>query len=349
MGSAESPKNMKAAVISEFQKPVQIVTQPVPSPAADQLLVKVTSSSLCNSDLAAWLGHVGARTPYCPGHEPVGIIESVGSATRGFQPGDRVGFMPHSQTCMECPECVSGQHRYCEKKTCVGFHVPWGGFSQYCLADPISTVKLPDGLKDEWAAPLLCAGVTAYGAIKKAAVVVPGGMTLNVIGCGGVGHLVIQYAKAMGYRVRGFDISPDKLSLATHSGAFETHRSDQLSPKDKAQTKALQARATIVASGSPAAYELAFPLTATHGRVIAVGVSKDTVPVNLLEMVTRDLSLVATNQGSRQELAECLEIAAATGDIRPVVEMRGFGELEEGFRHMAAGKVSGRLVYRLWE
>jgi propanol-preferring alcohol dehydrogenase len=144
------------------------------------------------------------------------------------------------------------------------------------------------------------------------------------------------------------DISDEKLVLAQHSGADEVHRSDQISVQDKQQTKSLRARATIVASGSSAAYEMALPLTASHGHTIAIGVSPQRVPVNLLEMVTRDLSLVATNQGSRQELAECLEIAATAG-LKPEVEIRQLDELEEGFRELMEGNVSGRLVYRLWK
>lgn len=169
-------------------KPLEIRENiPVPTPDANQILVKVTASSLCMSDIAGWAGHVGAQLPFCGGHEPVGIVAKVGSAVSGFAKGDRVGFMPASATCGSCKECIRGCHRFCVQKKSVGFSGMYGGFSQFCLADPLSTAKIPDGLPDEIAAPLLCAGVTAYGALKKVALRQTAGTTINIIGSGGVG------------------------------------------------------------------------------------------------------------------------------------------------------------------
>ncbi|KAI9925905.1 hypothetical protein ASPWEDRAFT_173995 [Aspergillus wentii DTO 134E9] len=328
---------MRAATVVEYNKPLQILNIPIPTPSQDQILVKVTACSLCNSDLAGWLGVVGAVAPYCPGHEPVGVIESVGSAVRGFKKGDRAGFMPSSFTCKDCNECQTGNHRFCNKKTSVGFQGPYGGFSQYAVADPLSTVKIPDALSDEVTAPLLCAGVTAYGALRK---VPPGVQSVNVIGCGGVGHLVIQYAKALGYYVRGFDVNDKKLGLAARSGADETFYSTDATHAD-------QASATIVATGAVAAYKAAFAVTANHGRIIAIGVPKGEIPVSLLDMVKRDLSLVATNQGSKEELEEALEIAVQH-QIAPEYEIRQLDQLNDGFQEMMKGESHGRLVYRLW-
>lgn len=172
----------------QFNQPLTVLSDvPIPSASPSQLLVKVTASSLCMSDIAGWMGAVGAQVPFCAGHEPVGTVAEVGSAVKGFAIGDRVGFMPASETCNDCSECMSGNHRFCSAKVSVGFHGPCGGFSSYCLADPLSTTKIPDGLSDEEAAPLLCAGVTAYAALKKVALMQPGGTAINVIGAGGVG------------------------------------------------------------------------------------------------------------------------------------------------------------------
>ena len=251
------------------------------------------------------MGVVGAVTPYCGGHKPVGVVEAVGSSVRGFVKGERVGCMPASSTCHDCNECMSGNHRFCEKQTSVGFKGPYGGFSEFCLADPQSTVKIPEALANEIAAPLLCAGVTAYGALKKVAQFLIGGKAINVIGCGGVGHLVIMYAKAIGYQVHGFDISEDKLRLAKDCGADKVYDSTTISDADITQFDA-----TIVASGAGPAYDLAFKATANHGRVIAIGVPRGDISVSILNMIKRDLSLIPTNQGTKRELAEALEIAA---------------------------------------
>ncbi|KAM3085324.1 hypothetical protein ACMFMG_002408 [Clarireedia jacksonii] len=332
---------MRAATVIEFNKPLQILQLPIPVPAPDQILVKVLASSLCNSDLAGWMGVVGAVTPYCGGHEPVGVVESVGSSVRGFAKGDRVGFMPASFTCLECSECISGNHRFCANKTAVGFKGPYGGFSEFCLADPLSTVKIPATLSNEVAAPLLCAGVTAYGALRKVSQFLPGGRTVNIIGSGGVGHLVIMYAKAMGYRVNAFDVTEDKIQLALQSGANKAFNTTTLAISDIPQ-----AAATIVASGAAPAYELAFRATQNHGHIIAIGVPKASIPVDILDMVKRELVLVATNQGTKQELAEALEVAA-DHNIQPVYEIRELDQINEGFQDMLKGKISGRLVYKM--
>ncbi|PGG95906.1 hypothetical protein AJ79_09816 [Helicocarpus griseus UAMH5409] len=332
---------MRAATVLEFNKPLQILDVPIPTPASDQILVRVLASSLCNSDIAGWMGVVGAVAPYCPGHEPVGIIEAIGSSVKGFAKGDRVGFMPASSICFDCNDCIAGNHRFCEKKTSVGFKGPYGGFSEFCLADPLSTVKIPDALTNESAAPLLCAGVTAYAALKKVSQFVTGGKTINVIGCGGVGHLVIMYAKEMGYGVHAFDVAEDKLQLARDSGADKAYNTATL-----ADGGVKQANATVVSSGATSAYDLAFKLTQNHGRIIAIGVPRGDISVNILEMVRHDLSLIATNQGTKQELAEALEIAA-THNIKPCYEMRELEQINEGFQDMLQGKIAGRLVYRM--
>ncbi|KAK4938710.1 hypothetical protein LTR10_020893 [Elasticomyces elasticus] len=197
------PKTMLAATVVEYNEPLELFKDiPVPTPQGSELLVKVKASSLCMSDIAGWMGHLGAPLPYCAGHEPVGIVVALGKdASSEFKIGDRVGFMPASRTCQNCAECTSGNHRYCDKRTNVGFDGPYGGFSEYALADPVSTVKIPEAIADDLAAPLLCAGVTAYGAVRKVTAHQPVGTAVNIIGCGGVGHIAIQYAVAMGYTV----------------------------------------------------------------------------------------------------------------------------------------------------
>jgi len=332
---------MRAATVIEFNQPLQILELPIPTPGPGQILVRVIASSLCNSDIAGWMGVVGAVTPYCAGHEPVGLIECVGSSVRGFAKGDRVGFMPASSTCLVCNECVSGNHRFCDKKISVGFKGPYGGFSEFCLADPLSTVKIPSTLTNEIAAPLLCAGVTAYGALKKISHFLTGGNIINVIGCGGVGHLVIMYAKALGYQVHAFDVAEDKLQLAKISGADEVYNSTTVVDADIAQQGA-----TIVASGAVAAYDYAFKATKNHGCIIAIGVPKGDISVSILNMIKCDLSLVATNQGSKHEMVEALEIAARYS-IRPKFEMRELDQINAGFQDMLSGKILGRLVYKM--
>lgn len=311
------------------------------------------------SDIAFKSGAFPTPLPFCGGHEPVGVVEQLGSAVRGFKVGDRVGFQTVSDCCMNCMECDSGNNRYCSARRTLGASEPYGGFSDYCLTKAPNTVRLPDGLTDEIAAPLTCAGVTAYSAVKKLAAAQPGGTVVNIIGAGGVGHLAIQYAKAMGYTVHACeftdtllasryianllpdDITEEKLQLAKDCGAAKAFNS--LSLDDKAL---VPGSGTIVVSGAEPAYALAFKITAMHGRIVAIGLPRSNISVSIAIMARKDLSLVAVNQGSKNELAECLEVAVSHG-IKPLYQTREFDQLNEGINEMMAGKVDGRLVYKM--
>lgn len=218
------------------------------------------------SDMMGYQGLTQSPLPYCGGHEPVGVVEGLGPGAVGFKAGDRVGFMLASRSCQDCPECLSGNHRFCAARTSVGFSGPYGGFSEYCLSNPLSTVKIPDGISDETAAPLFCAGVTAYGAVKRAAQRQVGGSVVNVIGCGGVGHLAIMYAKAMGFSVTSIDIADEKLELAARCGADVVINSLKTSKE-----KIPQAATTIVISGVTQAYSFALDVTQNHSTIIGVG------------------------------------------------------------------------------
>ncbi|KAG9526029.1 hypothetical protein KCU93_g5620, partial [Aureobasidium melanogenum] len=334
-----SAKTMKGAVVVEYGGPLEIKDDlEVPEPQAGELLVKVTACSLCMSDVAGYMHYHGDLVPYVPGHEPVGVVAKTGPGVAGFKQGDRVGFMPAARTCQSCDDCLTGAHRFCTKRINVGFNGMYGGMSEYCIADTLSTVKVPDSLSDEHAAPLLCAGVTAYGALKKASQIQPGGTIINVVGCGGVGHLVILYAVAMGYTVHAWDVAEDKLQLARECGAAQAFNS-----KDKADD-AFQTASTIVVSGAGPAYDLAFKLTKRRGKVIAIGVPNAPISIDLMHMVMDDVSLIVTNQGTKQELAEALDLAARAG-IKPIAEVRPLSEITEGFADIMGGKVKGRHVF----
>jgi len=336
----EIPKTMRAATIVAFNEPLQILSDvPVPDLPADRILVKVEASSLCSTDLAAFKGYMSFMTivPYCGGHEPVGIGAKVGSNVTGFKAGDRVGYMRYSEMCGTCEECKSDQHRYCSSKKILGFSDPFGGFSEYAIADPRSTVRLPDNLSFDVAAPLLCAGITSYSSILKAKV--PPGQLLNVVGCGGLGHVAILFAKAMGYRVHGYDIAEEKLKLAKECGADEVFNSLKADPKTFEP-----AHATIVFTGAQPAYDGAVKLTRNHGRVVAVGLPAANLGINVPLWGSKGLKLIPINTGSIPELRECLELAARH-NIRPKIEVRHIDTINQGYTDLAEGKIDGRIVY----
>jgi len=330
---------MKSQIVVKHNGPIELRDVEIPAIGPNELLVKLTASSLCMSDMAAYMGHLGERTPCCLGHEPVGIVTEAGPGVVGFAKGDRVGFMPFKGMCQDCEECLSGQSRFCKNKP-AGMSELYGGFSEYAIAAPLSTVKIPKELSDEHAAPLLCAGVTAYNALRTVAKQQSGGTLLNIIGVGGVGHLAVAYAKAFGYKVTAFDIAEDKLDLAKKYGADKAVNSLNLKDED-----IVQAQTSIVISGAAPAYALGVKATKTHGRVIAVGVPHGPLSFNVLDMILREVSLVPICQGSKQDLDESLKMAAEYG-IKPTIQVKKISELYEGFQSMLKGEVTGRLVYQ---
>jgi len=327
-------------MIIAFNEPLEIRDDvKVPEVPDDRILVKIEAASLCSTDLMAYKGYMSFMTslPYCGGHEPVGTVAKIGSAVRGFNIGDRVGFLMFTDMCGICEDCFSGQHRYCSQKKVNGFMDSFGGFSEYSLAHPASTVKLPDGLDFEIAAPLFCAGITAYSALLKARS--KAGQLINIVGCGGVGHVAILFAKAMGFRVNAYDVAQDKLDLASKCGA------DKAFNILNTETTFEKAPTTIIISGANQAYDGAADLTSNHGVILGIGLPPKPVQIPVPTWGGRDLTFIPCSIGSKQELIECLNLAVRH-NIRPIIEKRKMASINEGFKDLAEGKVEGRLVFQ---
>ncbi|KAH0841634.1 alcohol dehydrogenase [Fonsecaea pedrosoi] len=259
--SADLPQSMKAVVFQQANGRLAVTEKPLPELAPGDLLVKVVAASLCASDIVPWQGFLGDPKGIVPGHEGVGIVVKGADyifeePVRGFKVGDRVGFVNAIRTCGSCAACLAGHGQCCENgKKNQGFHLD-GFFAQYTVVDWQFTVKIPDSLPLEKLSPLFCAGITAYGAVKK--VDAPGRGYLGVFGLGGVGTLVVRFAVALGYTVIGFDVSPTARSSASNYGATEV-----VDPSDLQSTKQAVEKITngkgldgaVVAVGSQAAYE----------------------------------------------------------------------------------------------
>lgn len=192
---------MLAARVSKYGEPPSIVEVPVPHPAPHQVLVKCATGGFCHTDLQSIDGVNQTPLPFTIGHEPAGIIAALGSdAATSFQLRQRVGFMNPIGTCGSCHECSNGRFVQCDSDSYkLGGVTEQGCFSQYALADARFTFALPDSISYELGAPVMCAGVTTFQALKKADV--PPNGSIAVIGCGGLGHLLIQFALALGYKV----------------------------------------------------------------------------------------------------------------------------------------------------
>jgi len=211
-------KTMKAAVVREFGKPLVIEEISVPEPGPDQILVKIAATGVCHTDLHAADGDwpVKPKPPFIPGHEGVGHIVDVGSGIKHVKEGDRVGVPWLYTACGHCKHCLGGWETLCEEQQNTGYSVN-GSFAEYVVADPNYVGHLPDNVSFVDIAPILCAGVTVYKGLK-ATDTKPGDWVV-ISGIGGIGHLAVQYAKAMGLNVIAVDIDDAKLNLAKHLGA----------------------------------------------------------------------------------------------------------------------------------
>lgn len=196
------PSTMLAARVTEYGERPTLTSVPTPNPEPHQILVRCVVGGLCHTDLQTIDGENKAPMPLTIGHEPAGIIAALGSQVEGFHIGQRVGFMNPYNACGNCIECSNGDFMYCESEGFIlGGVTTDGSFSQYALADARFTYVLDPAISFELGAPLMCAGVTTFNALKRANL--PKNGTVAVIGCGGLGHLLVQFAVAAGYNVLG--------------------------------------------------------------------------------------------------------------------------------------------------
>src|SRR6187402_1143447 len=223
------PKTMKAAVVHAFGQPLQIEQLPVPEPGIHQILVKVIASGVCHTDLHAVSGDwpVKPKLPLVPGHEAIGYVAAVGPEVTNVKEGDIVGVPWLFSACGCCEFCITGWETLCEAQQNGGYSVD-GGYAEYVVADARYVAQFPAGINFIEMAPIICAGVTVYKGLKETDT--KPGEWVAISGVGGLGHLAVQYAKAMGLHVAAIDISNDKLQLAKNLGADLTVNAKEQEP-----------------------------------------------------------------------------------------------------------------------
>ena len=335
---------MKAAVLYDFAQPLSIEEVPTPTPEAGELLIKIAASGVCHSDLHIASGEWdmlkrAAKFPLILGHEITGTVAAMGDGFEGFAIGDRVGVPWLHHTCGVCEYCQSGRETLCGKQVITGVMVD-GGYAEYAKAQASHTAKLPDALSFEEAAPLLCAGVTVYRAIKESGI--KAGETLAVFGVGGLGHLAVQIGKQLKLIVGAVDVADDKLQLATECGADWTVNAATTPAYKEIKGKG-GAHVALVTSGSKAAYETALRSLRKTGTLMIVGMTPEPIPLNIQAMLAGEYIIKASTVGTRQDLEEVLALAA-DGGIRCHYQTGTLDHINEYFADMQAGKLSGRIV-----
>lgn len=337
---------MKAALLRALGSPLTIEELPVPTPSADEVLIKVAACGVCHSDLHLAAGEWDllkpiTKLPLVLGHEVTGVIAALGAEAGVFNIGDHVGVPWLHYTCGACEFCLSGRETLCLKQQITGCTVD-GGFAEFIKAKASHTVKLPDNLSLAQAAPLLCAGLTVYNALKKSDA--QAGQKLAIFGVGGLGHVAIQIAKARGAEVIAVDISDDKLALARQYGADAVvNAAATQAHKEIKRLTAGGAHVVMVTSGAKAAYETALRSLRRGGTLAVVGMAPEPISVSTVALVSGEYRIVAAAVGTRQDLREVLQLAAA-GQVVCHVETRPFSEAGTVLDEMRQGRVLGRVV-----
>lgn len=337
---------MKAAVVNEYKEPLKIEQRETPEPGPDEVLIEVEASGVCHSDLHLAEGDWQqlkkiTRMPLIPGHEVVGRVVEKGSDVTGLEIGDRVGVAWVHWTCGDCDVCREGLENLCPNQEITGCTVD-GGYAEFMKARATHALKVPDGLIAAQAAPLFCAGVTVYRAIKKAEIAP--GQRVAIFGIGGLGHLAVQIAKAFGAEVIAVDITDEKLELARSLGADRLVL-DSAGSAAKEIRKAGGAHVAIVTAAARAAYDTAFRALKPTGTLVVVGLPSEPLAFSASSMSAGEIHIVASSVGTREDLREVLEMAAK-GRLRCLVEPRALEEINEVFDEMKQAKITGRVVLK---
>ena len=335
-------KTMKAAVVREFGKPLVLEEVTVPLPGPGQILVKIAATGVCHTDLHAAQGDwpVKPKPPFIPGHEGVGHVVAVGGGVSHIKEGDRVGVPWLYSACGHCSHCLGGWETLCEAQQNTGYSVN-GSFAEYVLADPNYVGILPPKLGFVEISPVLCAGVTVYKGLKVTDT--KPGDWVAISGIGGLGHMAVQYAKAMGLNVVAVDIDDDKLALATRLGAALTVNALNTDPAAFIKKEIGGAHGVLVTAVSPKAFHQAMGMVRRGGTVSLNGLPPGEFSLSIFDTVLNGITVRGSIVGTRLDLQEALDFAAE-GKVRAAVTTDSLENINDVFDCMRRGKIEGRVV-----
>ena len=335
-------RTMKAAVVREFGKPLVIEETAVPTPGVGQILVKVAAAGVCHTDLHAAEGDwpVKPKPPFIPGHEGVGHVVAVGSGVKHVREGDRVGVPWLYSACGHCRHCLGGWETLCEEQQNTGYSVN-GSFAEYVIADPDYVGHLPDNVSFVDIAPILCAGVTVYKGLKVTDTK-PGDWVV-ISGIGGLGHLAVQYARAMGLNVLAVDIDDAKLDLAKRLGASLAVNARSEDPVAFVRKEIGGAQGVLVTAVSPKAFEQALGMVGRGGTLSLNGLPPGEFPLSIFETVLNGVTIRGSIVGTRLDLQEALDFAGQ-GKVKATVETETLDNINDVFARMHKGDIQGRVV-----
>ena len=333
---------MLAAVVEHHGAPLLVREVPRPQPGPGQILMKLEASGICHTDVHVWLGHAKPRvaaSPFVLGHEGVGRVAAIGAGVEGWSIGDRAGIGWIHSTCGVCDECGGGHEAFCQNQTAHGFDVP-GSFAEYMVTDHRFAVALPEGAASQLA-PLLCAGLTAFGGLERAGL--KSGEQCVVFGCGGLGLYAVQLAVRRGAVVTAVDTSEAKLALARSYGAVHT-----VNPKDVMDGAWPLDLAHVCISFAPTSATWPLMLAAVRplGRIVAAAMVSEAVALNQEWLTYTGVTITGTSVGTRAQMREVIAHHAAT-PLACHVEKVSLEQASQALADLHAGRAAGRycIVY----
>ena len=337
---------MRAAIVRSFGGPLSVEEVPVPTPRAGEVLVKIMASGVCHTDVHAADGDWPVRPalPFIPGHEGAGVVAALGSGVTDLKEGDPVGIAWLHDACGHCESCVTGWETLCPSQHNSGYSVN-GTFAEYAIGSAAYVGRLPQRPDFAALAPILCAGVTTYKGIRETEA--RPGEWLVVSGVGGLGHIAVQYAKAMGLHVVAVDVSSDKLTLARALGAdvaIDGRDADAIATVRR-QTGG-GAHGVLVTAVSVPAFSQAVAMARAKGTVSLVGLPPGDFPTPIFDVVLKRITIRGSIVGTRQDLTEAIAFAAA-GKVKAHIHEAALDDVNEVFSALKSGTVDGRMVLHL--
>jgi alcohol dehydrogenase, propanol-preferring len=335
-------RTMKAAVVHAFGEPLVLEERPIPEVPPGQVLVQLAACGVCHTDLHAADGDwpVKPQLPFIPGHEGVGTVAAVGAGVKDIREGDRVGVPWLHTACGHCEHCLTGWETLCDHQQMTGYTVN-GGFAEFVLADPAYVGHLPARGSFEALAPILCAGVTVYKGLKV--LDARPGQWVAVVGAGGLGHLAIQYAKAMGFHVAAVDVDPAKLTLASRLGAELCINAGDEDPAAALHREVQGVHGALVTAVSRQSFSQSLGMLRKRGTMSMVGLPPGDFALPIFDMVLNAKTVRGSIVGTRQDLNEALQFADE-GKVHAETTRYGLDDINRVLDALRHGHIEGRAV-----
>lgn len=336
-------RTMQAAQVEQFGQPLVLKDIDIPTPGAGQILVRTEACGVCHTDLHAARGDwpVKPALPFTPGHEGIGIVTALGAGVTAVKEGDRVGVPWLYSACGHCEFCLAAQEPVCAEAQ-FGGYTRNGGFAEYIVADPNYVAHIPAGLAAREAAPLICAGITSYKGLKETQA--RPGQWVVISGIGGLGHLAVQYARAMGLQVCAVDIDDGKLEHARQLGADAVVNARHGDPVAAVrQVTGGGAHGVLITAPSLPAFKQGVGMTRKHGTCVLVGIPPGDFPTPLFDVVANCITLRGSFVGNRRDMVEALAFAA-DGKVKADIELQPLSAINAVFGRLATGEVPSRVV-----